>query len=142
MPRLLGREQLKRLPELVGRRREMAALYRSFLDDVPNLRLPAEPKWARSNWQSYCVRPPEGSDQKQVMQALLDRQISTRRGIMCVHREPAYQDQSWRSIGPLSESERAQDECILLPIYHQLGREEQRFIAAQLRAALVADCVG
>jgi perosamine synthetase len=138
----IGREQLKRLPELVGRRREMAALYRSFLDDVPNLRLPAEPKWARSNWQSYCVRPPEGSDQRQVMQALLDRQISTRRGIMCVHREPAYQDQCWRSIGPLSESERAQDECILLPIYHQLGREEQRFIAAQLRAVLVAACIG
>jgi perosamine synthetase len=137
----VGREQLKRLPELVSRRREMAAVYHSLLEDIPGLGLPAEPDWARSNWQSYSVRPPEGSDQRQVMQALLDRQISTRRGIMCAHREPAYQDQSWRSIGSLSESERAQDECILIPIYHQLGREEQRFIAAQLRAVLVADCI-
>ena len=96
----IGREQLKRLPELVSRRRELAAVYRSLLGDIPDLRLPAEPEWARSNWQSYCVRLPEGSDQRQVMQALLDRGIATRRGIMCAHREPAYQNQPWRSVGP------------------------------------------
>ena len=51
--------------------------------------LPFEPEWARSNWQSYCVRLPERVDQKQVMQSLLDQGIATRRGIMCSHREPA-----------------------------------------------------
>jgi dTDP-4-amino-4,6-dideoxygalactose transaminase len=74
------------------------------------------------------------------MQFLLDRGIATRRGIMCAHREPAYQNQPWRSLGSLSVSERAQDECILLPLYHELGHEEQRFIALQLRAAITAEC--
>lgn len=134
----IGREQLKRLPELVSRRRELAEIYRSLLGDVPELRLPVEPEWARSNWQSYCVRLPEGADQRQVMQSLLDRRIATRRGIMCAHREPAYQHQSWRSAGSLSESERSQDECILLPLYHQLGREDQGLIASELRAAVTA----
>jgi dTDP-4-amino-4,6-dideoxygalactose transaminase len=137
----IGREQLKRLPELVSRRREMAARYRSLLGDIPDLRLSGEPEWARSNWQSYCVRPPEHFGQRQVMQALLDQQIATRRGIMCAHREPAYKNQPWRSPGSLSASERAQDECILLPLYHQLKDEEQRFIASRLRAAITADCV-
>lgn len=137
----VGREQLKRLPELANRRREMAALYHSLLGDIPDLGLPAEPEWARSNWQSYCVRLPEGSDQRQVMQVLLDRGIATRRGIMCAHRESAYQNQPWRSLAPLSASERAQDECILLPLYPQLRHEEQRFIAAQFRAAITVECI-
>jgi dTDP-4-amino-4,6-dideoxygalactose transaminase len=137
----IGREQLKRLPELVGCRRKSAAIYADLLGDIPDLCLPAEPEWARSNWQSYCVRLPEGSGQTQIMQALLDGGIATRRGIMCAHREPAYHHQSWRSVGPLSASERAQDECILLPLYHQLGHEEQRFIASQLRVAITAECV-
>jgi perosamine synthetase len=137
----VGREQLKRLPELLGRRREIAAIYPVLLVDVPELRLPAEPEWARSNWQSYCVRLPKGCSQVQVMQALLDQGIATRRGIMCAHREPAYQSQSWRSVGPLSESVRAQEECILLPLYHLLTREEQELIASNLRTAIAAECV-
>jgi perosamine synthetase len=94
----IGREQLKRLPELVSRRRELAKRYQSLLADIPNLRLPIEPEWARSNWQSYCVRLAGDVDQREVMQSLLDQKIATRRGIMCSHREPAYQNQKepWR----------------------------------------------
>jgi dTDP-4-amino-4,6-dideoxygalactose transaminase len=135
----VGREQLKRLPEFLSRRRELAVAYRSLLEDLTELRLPAEPDWARSNWQSYCVRLPKGSSQKQVMQTLLDTGIATRRGIMCAHREPAYQNQSWRSVGLLSESERAQEECMLLPIYHQLGKGGQELVASKVRAAITAN---
>ena len=137
----IGREQLKRLPEFVSRRRQMAARYGSLLGDVPNLKLPAEPEWARSNWQSYCVRLSHGLDQRAVMQALLERGIATRRGIMCAHREAAYPKDTWGSAGTLAASEKAQDECILLPLYHQLGEQEQQFIADQLRAVLTAQCV-
>ncbi len=49
-----------------------------------------EPKWAPSNWQSYCVRLPDELDQRHVMQAMLDLGVATRRGVMCAHREPAY----------------------------------------------------
>ena len=134
----IGREQLKRLPELVTRRREMAALYNSLLEDVPGLQVPIEPEWARSNYQSYCIRLPEGVDQKEVMQMLLEKGIATRRGVMCAHREPAYQKEPCRIPAPLTESERAQDHCLMLPIFHALTRAEQEFIAAEIRAALGA----
>jgi dTDP-4-amino-4,6-dideoxygalactose transaminase len=137
----IGREQLKRLPEIVSRRRELAAVYHALLADIPGLRVPVEPAWARSNWQSYCVRLPADAGQRQVMQALLDRKIATRRGIMCSHREPAYQKEPWRAAGELTASENAQDQCLLLPLYHDLTREQQEFIASQLRAVLTAECV-
>lgn len=132
----IGREQLKRLPGLVSRRRELAAGYHSLLGNIPGLQVPVEPEWARSNWQSYSVRLTAGQDQRQVMQAMLDRKIATRRGIMCSHREPAYPAGSWRSVTPLTESERAQDECILLPLFHQLTNEEQQLITFELRTIL------
>jgi dTDP-4-amino-4,6-dideoxygalactose transaminase len=136
----IGREQLKRLPEIFARRRELADRYHSLLADISNLQLPLEPEWARSNWQSYCVRLLNGCDQRAVMQAMLDKGIATRRGIMCSHREPAYQTQPWRSPGPLSQSEQAQDQCILLPLHHHLTTEEQGLIATQLRLALTTPC--
>lgn len=134
----IGREQLKRLPGLVHRRRAMAARYDDLLGDIPGLGLPAEPAWARSNWQSYCVRLPDGIGQRSVMQGLLDRGIATRRGIMCAHREPAYDREPWRSIGPLTASEHAQEECLLLPLYHQLTTGDQQYICEQLRAVIAA----
>lgn len=134
----IGREQLKRLPELISRRRELASGYVALLRDIPGLRLPVEPEWARSNWQSYCVGLPASISQVQVMQSMLDGGIATRRGIMCAHREPAYQKEAWRAVGPLTQGESAQEECILLPLYHQLTHGEQQLIASQLRSALTA----
>jgi dTDP-4-amino-4,6-dideoxygalactose transaminase len=90
----VGREQLKRLPGLIAARRRLAARYREGLAGHPYLSLPQEPPYARSNWQSFWVilsaDAPLG--QLAVMQALLARGIHTRRGVMCAHREPAYQD--------------------------------------------------
>jgi perosamine synthetase len=137
----IGREQLKRLPELVKRRRELAAAYRKLLEGVPELILHSEPAWARSNWQSFAIRLADGIDQRYVMQCLLDRKIATRRGIMCAHREAAYPKGTWRSNGALRESERAQDACILLPLYHQLTLQEQELIASELRTAVASHAV-
>jgi len=132
----IGREQLKRLPGLVKKRRELAARYASLLTGVAGVSVPVEPAYARSNWQSYCVRLDEGISQRQVMQTMLDRDIATRRGIMCAHREPAYRKESCRIAGTLTESERAQDQCVLLPLYHGLTGEEQEKVCDALREAL------
>jgi len=130
----VGREQLKRLPEIVAYRRSLADGYRAMLGNVPGLELPYEPSWARSNWQSYCVRLPEKSVQMEVMQAMLDAGVSTRRGIMCSHREEAYRDLPISH--PLPHSEAAQDHCILLPLFPQMTEEEQARVAAALRQSL------
>jgi dTDP-4-amino-4,6-dideoxygalactose transaminase len=121
MQAAIGREQLKRLPEIVEGRRKLAATYTRLLRQVQAVEPPAEPRWARSNWQSYCVMLPDWIDQKAVMQALLDQGISTRRGIMNIHREPAYDGTGMsRTASTLDRSERAQDKGIILPLYAQM----------------------
>ena len=142
----IGREQLKRLPQAIVRRRELAARYQQLLSDIPVLTLPAEPNWARTNWQSYCVRLPRETDQREFMQRMLDEGIATRRGIMCAHLEPAYGDATaWRcaqsdckpgGICPnLVESERAQSEGVILPLFSEMTDAQQDRVAVAIREA-------
>jgi perosamine synthetase len=132
----VGREQLKRLPDIVARRRALASRYQRLLQSIAGLEAPIEPSWARTNWQSYCVRLPETCEQRAVMQAMLDAGVSTRRGVMCSHREPAYRSVPNRFALP--HSERAQDQCILLPLYPQMTDDEQRQVVSALIAACAA----
>jgi dTDP-4-amino-4,6-dideoxygalactose transaminase len=145
----VGREQLKRLPGFVERRRALARRYLEALSGVPGLTLPVEPEWARTNWQSFCVRLGAEHDQRAIMQHLLDQGIATRRGVMCAHRESAYAAGDWTcrpqgrdcSCAPgtcrrLVESERAQDGGVILPLYHQMTEADQDRVIAALRERL------
>jgi perosamine synthetase len=129
----VGREQLKRLPAVVSRRRELARRYSELLADVTEIELPQEPEWARSNFQSFCVRLTGDLDQQKVMQQMLDAGISTRRGIMCSHREPAYSEEEWRyGSADLIQSEKAQDQSIILPLFHQMTEADLQRVALTL----------
>lgn len=128
----VGREQIKRLASIVRERRGLEQRYRELLRGVDAVALPQEPAWARSNWQSYAVRLHEGIDQQRVMQKMLDAGVSTRRGIMCAHREPAYAD--WPH-GPLPNSEDTQDRCVLLPLYNGMTAEQQQQVVRALQDA-------
>lgn len=130
----IGREQLKRLPGIVSRRRELAERYQERLAKVPGLTIPTEPEWARTNWQSYVVRVDAGR-QRQIMQRMLDAGISTRRGAMNAHREAAYPVGTWRAAGSLQESEAAQDAAIVLPLFHQLTEADQDRVIDELTRA-------
>jgi perosamine synthetase len=150
----IGRVQLSRLPDLVARRRAVAENYRMLLAGIPDLFLPVEPAWARSNWQSFCVRLPYGCSQERVMQAMLDDGISTRRGVMCAHLEPAYRREPWRAIeadpqsvltddpdtpvccDALQESEEITGDGLILPLYDDITDADQRRVAASLAAAI------
>lgn len=136
MQAAVGREQLKRLPGIVAHRRKLADQYRLLLAALPGVEAPAEPEWAKSNWQSYCVRLPPEKNQIEVMQRMLDHEVATRRGVMCVHLEAAYQHLPLRKLLP--ESERARDECIMLPLFYEMTADMQHQVVEALGRALMA----
>ncbi len=127
----IGIEQLKKLEAILAERRALAVRYRQMLGDVPGLVLPQEPRYAKTNWQSYPVRlrGGHGLRQKAVMQFLQDSGIAVRRGIMNAHQEPPYTGGQWS----LPESEAARDQCLLLPLYGGLEEQEQQYVAEKLR---------
>lgn len=115
----VGRAQLRRLPEVLQRRREQVDRYKC------QLALPVEPEWARSNWQSLWLDL--GQDAAPVRERLRAQGIATRPGIMCAHLEPA-----WSQGLCLPHSEAHRRNALILPLYHELTDDQIDFICAQL----------
>jgi perosamine synthetase len=136
----IGRCQLNRVPAMVTERRALAGAYQQALARIPGLVPPQDRADTRTNWQSYCVLLPEGADQRGVMQRLLDDGISTRRGVMCIHREPAYANppESDGVRAPLPVSEEAQDRGVILPMFAGMTADQARWVAGRIDDALAA----
>lgn len=129
----IGAVQLSRLPLIIEKRRHIASLYHAAFSnfDLQHI-LPDEPLWCKSNWQSYCIRLPDYTNQAIFMQKLLNSGISTRRGVMCIHRESPF----FTPMLKLPESEYIQDYGVILPLFHELTDKDVHFIVNQVRAAL------
>ena len=127
----VGRVQLGRIPDMLVRRFALAARYSHALMEIPGLECPCIDEDALPNFQSYAVRVTSdfGMSRDELMQALLDRGISSRRGIMNAHQEPAYANDSH---APLPQSEAARDEVILLPLYDSMSEDDQAYVIEAL----------
>jgi len=145
----VGREQLKRLPEMVARRRAQVAHYRALLAPVAAVELPQEPNWARTNWQSFVVMLPSQTVRDRAMARLLEAGIATRPGVMTAHREEAYRTTPWRCVdGPgacgcapgtcarLGASDARRDRGLILPLFHAMTEDDiARVVDALAEAA-------
>ncbi|GAB2760484.1 DegT/DnrJ/EryC1/StrS family aminotransferase [Sinomonas soli] len=131
----VGLVQLGRLGAMVARRRELAALYRAALADVPGLRLVADPEDGESNFQSLWAEVGEEFPltRDELLDALAEQGISARPGIMAAHLEPAYAGAPLRA--PLPATERLTARTLILPLYHELGAEGVERVADAVRAA-------
>jgi dTDP-4-amino-4,6-dideoxygalactose transaminase len=130
----VGLVQLTRLPQMVARRRELAAAYADALAGVPSLRLVADPAWGTTNFQSCWleVLPEHPLDREALMEHLAAAGISARRGIMAAHRQPAH---AHRTGVPLPVTERLNDRTLILPLYHQMTASEHARVCEALLTA-------
>lgn len=135
----VGLVQLGRLPEIVDRRRQIAAGYGKAIAEIPGLRLVADPPYGTTNFQSCWVEvgPDYGTERDGLLAALADADISARRGIMASHRQPAYATRD-NGTADLSVTEHLSDHTLILPLYHQMSDSEQARVVDALRSTRVA----
>jgi len=124
----IGLVQLQRLDGMLSRRRELAERYSSRLSRLPWLVIPYEPAECWHNYQSYMVRLQDDApvSRDQLMQELLDRGVSSRRGIMAIHRELPYRDAKWDALLPVTNL--VTDTTMILPLFHEMTDEEQDYV--------------
>lgn len=129
----LGLVQLRRLDDMLARRRFLAARYSKCLSQLDWLVPPAEPVDCRHNFQSYMVRLNEKAPISRdcLMQELLSRGVSTRRGIMAIHREPPYMAAKWHN--QLRQTNLLTDSTIILPLFYAMTDEEQDHVIDCMR---------
>lgn len=131
----IGIQQMKRLPEIVKKRRSLTIVYSEALSKIPGLTITTEPDYSRTNWQSYIIRLDDASKQKKVIRKLQQKGVSARRGIMNAHLEAPYSS-SWPA-GCLPHSENALNSDIILPLYPGMTVEDIHYVISVLREALV-----
>jgi perosamine synthetase len=124
----IGLVQLERLPEMLNRRRALAMRYCERLSGISWLVIPAESGSCRHNFQSYMVRLQDDAPvtRDQLMQELLSRGVSSRRGIMAIHRELPYRDPTWEARLPVTNL--VTDTALVLPLFYEMTEEEQDYV--------------
>jgi perosamine synthetase len=124
----VGLVQLQRLDGMLARRREQAARYSSRFSTLQWLVVPHEPAECRHNFQSYMVRLQNDAPvtRDQLMQELLDHGVSSRRGIMAIHRESPYRSEEWDHRLPVTNL--VTDTTMVLPLFHEMTDEEQDYV--------------
>ena len=132
----IGIEQMKKLPSILDARKQRARIYDTDLGNIPPIRIPKVPSYARHNYQSYWIELLDSApvDRNTLMAKLLGKGIATRRGIMAIHREPCYGAYSGMH---LPNTDKLTENTLLLPLYPALTAEEQTFIINSLKEILM-----
>jgi dTDP-4-amino-4,6-dideoxygalactose transaminase len=121
----IGIEQMKRLDDLLARRRAVAERYNSAFRNVEQIETPAEPEYAQHTYQSYLIRlrTTIGISRDELLGKLVERGISCRRGIPPIHLEPLYRKRCGAVSLPVTEAVSA--ESIFLPMFASLPEADQ-----------------
>jgi len=140
----IGLVQLGRLDEIIERRRELAQRYQCLLSQISGLRTISDPSFGLTNFQSFWVALPADFPvaRNDLLQMLADAGISSRRGIMAAHLEPAYANLVRDMQLPVTE--RLSASTLIIPLFHQLTAAEQNRVvdvisAASEKAAVLPD---
>lgn len=128
----VGIRQLEKLDWIVEERRKIAQRYLTELADISCIRLPKEESGYFTNWQSFSiyVKPEARLSRNELMQALLDKGIASRRGVMTSHRETAYKAMCEGL--SLPRTEEACDRSIIIPLYVPMDQEDISFVVETL----------
>ncbi len=131
----IGLVQLRRLPEIVRRRRQLAERYQRLLGRIPGLQMIRDPGYGTTNFQSFWVALPADFPvtRNGLLQLLADAGISARRGIMAAHLEPAYA--GYGDGAQLAVTERLSSSSLILPLFHELTEDEQDRVVAVIAHA-------
>ncbi|HNC73231.1 MAG TPA: DegT/DnrJ/EryC1/StrS family aminotransferase [Chitinophagales bacterium] len=132
----VGIKQLEKLDFIISERRKIAFQYHEAFKEIDCIRLPLEREGYFTNYQSYSIylKPNCKISRNDLMQALLDEGISTRRGISTAHRETVYK--GYQENYSLSISEDASDRSIVIPLYYPMTGEEVDYVITNISSIL------
>ena len=132
----LGIAQMRRLPEILSRRRALAGRLTECLDGVPGITPPKEPSWASHVFQAYVAQLDDSIDRDGVIDALAERGIESTIGTYALHAQPFFGRRFGYRPGQLPCSYSAAGHTLALPLYPQMHDAQVDRVAEGLSAVL------
>lgn len=130
----LGVAQVRRAPELLARRDQVARWYDEALAGMEEIERPRAMPWARVAWFVYVVRVRPGIDRDGVMAHLAGRGIATKPYFPAMHLAPQFRRLGYRP-GDFPVAEDAAARAIALPFFNALTQEQVVEVARCLKEA-------
>ena len=128
MQAALGLCQLEALDEILAPATHLAERYNRDAQPRSRHRAPVRPAARGTTWQSYCVRidPQAGIDRSELMSRLLADGVATRRGVMAIHHERAYER---HNPSPSRTLRRRRMNTLMLPLFPDLTEAQQDYVS-------------
>jgi dTDP-4-amino-4,6-dideoxygalactose transaminase len=138
----MGLVQLRRLPALHQRRRQLAALYGELLSDVPELELPVTQPDVEHAWHLYVVRlRPERLrvHRDEVIELLKAEGVATQVHFIPLHLHSYYRYAFGYRPEDFPVASAAAERILSLPFFTLMSDDDVRYVAMTLRRILDAN---
>ncbi|MGB7537481.1 MAG: DegT/DnrJ/EryC1/StrS family aminotransferase [Anaerolineales bacterium] len=137
MSAAFGLAQARRLPELLEKRKRVAAWFEERLRDLELVRLPQiSPFTTKPSWFVYVIRvlPPASRDR--VIERLAQEKIPSRKYFSPIHLQSFYRERFGYQPGDFPVTERLGDQNLALPFSGVMTEDEVDTVCFALRKAL------
>jgi perosamine synthetase len=124
----VGIKQLEKLDWIISERRKIAVKYNEAFKNVRCISIPLEKQQCYSNYQSYCIYLKDDAPvtRNEFIQKMLEYGISTRKGVMAIHREKAYKSYQRNTKLPITDN--VTERTVILPLYVAMKNEEIEYV--------------
>jgi len=126
---VIGRLQLKHLPEWINKRREIVEFYNDMLKSFHSIKTPTDKEWAKTSYYVYTIQI---ENRDRFIEYLNSKKIAT--GIyypIPVHRQPII-EKIYGKQPKLSNTEEIVDKIVSLPLSPHLTKEELNRIKSEI----------
>ena len=126
----IGLGQFKHIDELLEKRRFLSKRYTSLLSKIKEIKIPNILAEGSHSFQSYCILL---SARDKIMNTLRPQGVEVQIGSYALHMHPAYQNKNFFTIaGGLQGSITSFNQCLSLPLFHELTESEQDFVVKKI----------
>jgi perosamine synthetase len=130
----IGLAQLEKIEELLSRRIELSQNYFKLLKNVKGVSMPETSINGKHSYQSFCIFI---ENRDAIMKSMRNAGIEVQIGTYSLQMHHAFQNKKLAILkGDFENSIYAYDHCLVLPLFHDLTFEQQKFIIEELKKLL------
>ncbi len=132
----IGTAQMRRLSDIVGRRRAMARRLTEQLTGVDGITVPPEPVWGGHVYQAFVALLDAEVDRDDVIASLRAGGVEATIGTYALHAQPFFARSFGYRAGQLARSHSASRRSIALPLFPHMQEWELEAVVDGVRGAL------
>jgi perosamine synthetase len=131
----LGIAQMKRIKEILAKRKKVAELYNKKLKQIKEVEIPYEAEGAKLIWFVYVARLSQKLSGKRdlIIKKMGQKGIQCSNYFQCIHLQPFYKKEFSYKEGDFPVSENISKRTLALPFYNNLTEKEIDFIVKTLQ---------